>query len=226
MVSWEKSHLWQSQRDKDVYCNELVVSPVQVRFKSLQGLGQLGLYTRSWQSRRLLTQHALQNLCVESKTIKKSVLKTIALLIVRRHRAFASLQASMARADEMLTPDWVWRTSFALAAETVALDSNASCHFSAFCFYQLLHLFVYKGKLYISIVCFPRNKLYISIARFSRNKCLEWLWAMSSWDNTQSPDSFFDWINYSEKHILPCSQQWLGHSDKTLLCLRIAKAKW
>jgi len=39
-------------------------------------------------------------------TIKEYVtLRTIALLFVRRHRAFASFQTSLARAAEMLAPD-------------------------------------------------------------------------------------------------------------------------
>jgi len=64
MMSWGKSQLWQSQRDNDVYWNELVMSPVQVRFMSLKALSQLGL--TPWWSRKLLTQHSLQNLCVAS----------------------------------------------------------------------------------------------------------------------------------------------------------------
>ena len=125
-VSWGKSKIWQSQRDfvvmrKDVYWNELVMSPVQVRVMSLKGLSQLGLYTLVEQ--KVFDSVFFTEFVRRIKTIEESMtLKTIALLFVRRrHRAFARLQTSWARAAEMLASDWVWRTSWALATEMIAL---------------------------------------------------------------------------------------------------------
>jgi len=42
-MSWGKNQVGQTHNN--VYWNELVMPPVQVRFMSLKGLSQLGLYT-------------------------------------------------------------------------------------------------------------------------------------------------------------------------------------
>ena len=146
MMSWGKSQLWQSQRDNDVYWNKLVMSPVQVRFMSLKALSQIGL--PPWCSRKLLTQHSLQNLCVASQNNQRICKiqnnSTIALLFSQTQSLCEIFQTSLVFAAEMLAQDWIRRTSLALATKLIPLDSNASCHFSAFCCYHLFHLYEYS----------------------------------------------------------------------------------